>query len=138
MEKKNTEITRHAKSVSVELKQVKNDFNALIEINQAFGEENDDLKKRIRSNESDNDFDEYLKITKRRNKGKSTVRSEDEFDQADRMNTSSGEQPELNEKDARVCNNNYLYFLLTTNFIYLIFCFFTNFFTTNFVHLFYY
>ena len=110
MERKNIEITQQAKSVSQELKQVQNDFYTLVEINHAFSTENDNLKKRIKLND---DFDcDDLKIIKKRNKGKSITQSEDELYRNDRMDISSGEQIEANEKDARVCNNNYSYFLL--------------------------
>ncbi|CAG8764568.1 14449_t:CDS:1, partial [Funneliformis caledonium] len=79
-------------SVSDELRQVKSDFDTLIDINNAFSTENENLKKRIKLNGSDDDFDrDNSKFTKKRNKD--IVRSDDKLDDRnDRMDISSGEQ----------------------------------------------
>ena len=112
LEKKNIEIDQHAKSVSNELSKVKTEFNILLDINSTFSSENEDLKRRIREyDESGDNFDDNLKITKKTNKGKK-VRNDDEYDM---MDISSQELGEINEREARVRNNNFCIFFFTTN-----------------------
>ena len=55
LEKTNNETNQNAKKVSEELKQVKEDFNLLLDINTTYKMENDELKRRIRSNLSDDE-----------------------------------------------------------------------------------
>ena len=109
LEKKNTEIDQHAKSVSNELSQFKDEFNILLDINSTFSNENEDLKRRIREyDENADDFDNNLRITKK------VARNND--DESDIMDISSQELGETNEKEARVRNNNFCVFFSITNF----------------------
>ena len=54
LEKTNNETNQNAKKVSEELKQVKEDFNLLLDINNTYKMENDELKRR-RSNLGDDE-----------------------------------------------------------------------------------
>ena len=103
LEKKNSEVTQEAKKVGEELKKMKNDFSLLIDINNTFSKENEELKRRIHSNESDGDEFEQKSGNKKRNRGKKIVNSSDD-DKSD--NTTRIETEEITEKDeksARVC-----------------------------------
>ena len=62
LEKKNSEVTQEAKKVREELIKIKEDFSLLIDINNTFNKENEELKKRIHLNESNsNEFEQKAK-----------------------------------------------------------------------------
>ena len=68
LEKTNNKTNQNAKKVSEELKQVKEDFNLLLNINTMYKMENDKLKRRIRLNLSDDECSNsnIKKITKKK------------------------------------------------------------------------
>ena len=118
MKKRCAELEKKNNEIDNELSQVKNEFNVILDINDAFSAENEVLKRRFREYESGDDFDDNFKITKKINKGK-PIRNNDE---PDIMDISSQEFGETNEREARVRNNNFCIFFSITNFdIYLIY-----------------
>ena len=71
----------------------------LIDINKSFSAENEELKRKIKSNEniiSSDDQGDNPRVIKKRNKEKNVIMDSAEFDNL------MTEEPEKNEKDARV------------------------------------
>ena len=72
----------------------------LIDINKSFSAENEELKRKIELNENvvgSDDQGDNLRVIKKRNKEKNVIVDNAEFDNL------MTEEPEKNEKDARVC-----------------------------------
>jgi regulator of replication initiation timing len=104
LEKTNNETNQNAKKVSEELKQVKEDFNLLLDINTTYKMENDELKRRIRSNLSDDECSDsnIKKIAKKKSKEKHDI-YESDYDQHEEVNSTIDPVRESNENEARVC-----------------------------------
>ena len=103
LEKTNNETNQNAKKVSEELKQVKEDFNLLLDINNTYKIENDKLKRR-RSNLGDDECSDsnIKKIAKKKSKEKHDI-YESDYDQHEEVNsTIDNPVRESNENKARV------------------------------------
>ena len=107
---KYTKLERTNLNISEELKSLKDDFSVLLEINNAFGTENEELKRKIRADEIDNNEPKHLS---KKAKGKrSVIRISDDDDKdedvdddlMDAKSNATEEFPEeVNEREARVC-----------------------------------
>jgi len=102
LEKKNSEVIQEAKKVGEELNKIKEDFSLLIDINNTFSKENEELKRRIHSNESDDEF-RQKSGNKKRNKGKKIASSSNDDKSDDTTRIETKELTEKDEKSARVC-----------------------------------
>src|SRR3954468_24840146 len=103
-EKKNHEINQGAKKVTEGLKKLKEDFSLLIDINNSFSKENEELKRRIhKSNESDSDEFEQKGGNKKRNKGEHISDDNKSNKSDDTMKIDQEELTEKEENKARVC-----------------------------------
>ena len=110
MRNKNTKLEKTNVDISKELKSLKDDFNTLMEINDAFGTENEELKRKIRTSEIDDIESKHLS---KKAKGKRSVvqisddddKDEDvDDDLMDSKSNATEESPEEpNEREARVC-----------------------------------
>ncbi|CAB5355417.1 unnamed protein product [Rhizophagus irregularis] len=107
---KNTKLEKTNVDISKELKSLKEDFSTLMEINDVFGTENEELKRKIRTSEID---DIESKHFSKKAKGKRNVvqisddddKDEDvDDDLMDSKSNATEESPEEpNEREARVC-----------------------------------
>ncbi|CAB4418859.1 unnamed protein product [Rhizophagus irregularis] len=107
---KNTKLEKTNVDISKELKSLKEDFSTLMEINDAFGTENEELKRKIRTSEIDDIESKHLS---KKAKGKRSVvqisddddKDEDvDDDLMDSKSNATEESPEEpNEREARVC-----------------------------------
>src|SRR4051794_10599462 len=97
-------MNQGAKKVTEELKKLKEDFCLLININNSFSKENEELKRRIhKSNESNSGEFEQKGGNKKRNKGKhiSDDNKSDKLD--DIMKIDQEESTEKEENKMQVC-----------------------------------
>ncbi|CAG8613623.1 2246_t:CDS:2 [Funneliformis caledonium] len=101
LEKKNSEVIQEAKKVGEELNKIKEDFSLLIDINNTFSKKNEELKRRIHSNESDDEFRQKSE-NKKRNKGKKIASGSDNDKSNDTMRIETEELTEKDEKSARL------------------------------------
>ena len=60
MRNKNTKLEKSNVDISKELKSLKEDFSTLMEINDTFGTENEELKRKIRASEIDDIESKHL------------------------------------------------------------------------------
>ncbi|CAB5370832.1 unnamed protein product [Rhizophagus irregularis] len=107
---KNTKLEKINVDIFKELKSLKEDFSTLMEINDAFGTENEELKRKIRTSEIDDIESKHLS---KKAKGKRSVvqisddddKDEDvDDDLMDSKSNATEESPkEPNEREARVC-----------------------------------
>ena len=100
---KNLKLERKYTDVCDELKKVKEDIGTLMEINDAFGTENEELKRRIKAFESGSNVSKRFKT-----KGKKVMHNNDDEDSDDNLmdfdlNATEELAEEPNEKAARVC-----------------------------------
>lgn len=110
MRNKYTKLERTNINISEELKSLKGDFSTLMEINSAFGTENEELKRKIRAGEFNDNESRHLS---KKAKGKrSVIRISDDDDKdedvdddlMDAKSNATEEFPEEpKEREARVC-----------------------------------
>ncbi|CAB5194145.1 unnamed protein product [Rhizophagus irregularis] len=96
--------------ISKELKSLKEDYNTLIEINDAFGTENKELKRKIRA--SDIDDIESKHLSKKAKSKRSVIQINDDDDKDkdvdddlmdSKLNVTEESPEEPNEREVRVC-----------------------------------
>ncbi|CAB5188853.1 unnamed protein product [Rhizophagus irregularis] len=107
---KNTKLEKINVDIFKELKSLKEDFSTFMEINDAFGTENEELKRKIRTSEIDDIESKHL--FKKAKVKRSVVQISDDDDKdedvdddlMDSKSNATEESPEEpNEREARVC-----------------------------------
>jgi regulator of replication initiation timing len=97
-------LEKNNSTLSQELKSLKEDFGLLMDINNTYGTENEELKRKIEND--GNEFEHLSKKAKGKRKVIQISDADDDIDD-DLMEVKSNATDELveepNEKDARVC-----------------------------------
>ena len=107
---KNTKLEKTNVDISKELKSLKDDFSTLMEINDAFGTENEELKRKLRASEIDDIESKHLSKKAKRKRIIIQISDDDDKDEdvddnlMDAKSNATDELPEEpNERGARVC-----------------------------------
>ncbi|PKC68510.1 hypothetical protein RhiirA1_457140 [Rhizophagus irregularis] len=107
---KNIKLEKTNIDISKELKSLKEDYNTFIEINDAFGTENKELKRKIRASEIDDIESKHLSKKAKSKRSVIQINDDDDKDKDvdddlmdSKLNVTEESPEEPNEREVRVC-----------------------------------